>query len=368
MRQWLVAATLAALVAGCGGEKAATQGASASGAAKPAASAAGGVALTGAGSSFAYPIYSKWTYEYAQKTGVKINYQSVGSGAGIRQFSEQVVDFGGTDAPMTDEELAKAKGGPVLQVPTVLGAVAITYNLPSLVGQHLRLTGPVLADIYLGKITKWNAPAIKALNPGLKLPDTDILVVHRSDGSGTTYIVTDYLSAVSPAWKSGPGKGKDINWPVGLGGKGNEGVSGQVKQTEGSIGYVELAYATQNKLPYALLKNKAGNWVAPSLEGATAAAAGVAASLPQNTDFRISVVDAPGKDAYPISSFTWMLIYEYQPNATKGKELVDFVRWGIHEGETLAPSLQYAPLPANIVQMLDKRLDAIKIGQSPPSA
>jgi phosphate transport system substrate-binding protein len=370
MTRWLVATTLAVAIAGCGGGESNSQVAPASeSAAAPASSTANdsmapvsSADLTGAGSTFAYPLYSRWVYEYAQKTGVHVNYQAVGSGAGIRQFSDEIVDFGGTDAPMNDDQLAKAKGGAVLQVPTALGAEAITYNLTGV--SQIRLDGPTLADIYLGKITKWNAPEITKLNPGVKLPSTDILVVHRSDGSGTTFIFTDYLTRVSPAWNSGPGKGTDINWPVGLGGKGNAGVAGQVKQTPGAIGYVELAYATQNNLPYALLKNKAGVFLPPSLEGATAAAAGVAAGLPANTDFRVSVVNAPGKDAYPISSFTWMLVYTTQPDARKGKALVDFVRWGIHDGQQFCKALQYAPLPDNIVKMLDARLDAIKIGSA----
>src|SRR5581483_1137936 len=229
-----------------------------------------------------------------------------------------------------------------------LGAVVLTYNLPE-VKQQLKLTGPVIADIYLGKITKWNAPEITALNKGVNLPNKDILVVHRSDGSGTTYIFTDYLSAVSPAWASGPGKGKDVQWPVGLGGKGNDGVAGQVKQVEGAIGYVELAYVRQNKLAYAMMKNAAGSFVAPSIESVTAAGAGAASKLPENTDFRVSIVNAPGKDAYPISSFTYLLVYQTQPDAAKGKKLVDFIKWAIHDGEAVAPGLDYAPLPKNMV-------------------
>jgi phosphate transport system substrate-binding protein len=322
--------------------------------------AAQGAELTGAGSSFAYPIYSKWAAMYAQKTGVHINYQSIGSSGGIRQLSEQTVDFGASDGPMTDEQIAKAKGGPILHIPTVLGAVAITYNLPE-VTQPLKLTGDVIADIYLGKITKWNDARIAALNSGVHLPAQDIVVVHRSDGSGTTFIFTDYLSAVSPAWASGPGKAQSINWPVGLGGKGSEGVTGQVKQVPGTIGYVELSYAKQNHLPVALIRNAAGAWVAPTIEGVTAAAAGAVAKLPANTDYRISIVNAPGKSAYPISSFTWILVYKNPADATKGKELVDFLRWALHEGEREAASLDYAPLPATMVRMLDKQLAQINV-------
>lgn len=322
--------------------------------------AAQGADLTGAGSSFAYPIYSKWASMYADKTGVKVNYQSIGSSGGIRQLSEQTVDFGGTDGPMTDEQMAGAKGGPILHIPTVLGAVAIIYNVPG-VSAPLKITGDVLADVYLGKITKWNDSRIAALNPGVKLPGQDIIVTHRSDGSGTTYIFTDYLSVVSQSWASGPSRAQAISWPVGLGGKGSEGVSGLVRQTVGAIGYVELSYAKQNKLQTALIKNVAGVWSAPTIEGVTAAAAGAAAKLPANTDYRISIVNAPGKDAYPISSFTWVILYANPSNPAKAKKLVDFLRWALHDGETVAPSLDYAPLPASMVKMLDKRLGEIKV-------
>jgi phosphate transport system substrate-binding protein len=325
-----------------------------------AAQDAGGADLTGAGATFPYPIYSKWFSDYAAKTGVKINYQPIGSGGGIRQLSEQTVDFGASDAPMTDAEQSTAKGGAILHFPTVLGAVVLTYNVPGLTAP-LRLTGEVVANIFLGQITKWNDPRIAAVNAGVTLPAMDILVVHRAEASGTNYIFTDYLSAVSPAFASGPGKGKEVKWPVGLGGKGNDGVTGQVKQTPGAIGYVELAYAKQNKLPYALLKNSAGQFVAPTIESVTAAAAGAAKALPANTDFRVSIVNAPGAAAYPISSFTWLLVYANQSDATKGKKLVDFMRWAFHEGEGSAGSLDYAPLPANMVAMIDKRLATIKL-------
>jgi len=320
-----------------------------------------GADLTGAGATFPAPIYQKWFADYAAKTGVKINYQPIGSGGGIRQLSEQTVDFGASDAPMSDDEMAKAKGGQVLHFPTVLGAVVITYNLPG-VTRSLRLTGDVVADLFLGQITKWNDPKIAALNPGVKLPAMDVLVAHRSDGSGTSYIFTDYLTAVSPAWASGPGKGKEVKWPVGLGGKGNDGVAGLVKQTPGAIGYVELAYVKQNKLPYAELKNASGQFIAPTIESVTAAAAGAARALPPTTDFRVSIVNAPGREAYPISSFTWLLVYANQSDATKGKKLVDFMRWAFHEGERSAGTLDYAPLPANMIAMLDKRLTTVKLG------
>ena len=328
-----------------------------SSAATPAASS--GVALTGAGATFPYPLYSKWFSEYANRTGVKINYQSIGSGGGIRQLSEQTVDFGATDAPMSDAELAKAKGGPILHVPTALGAVVITYNLPG-VTTPLSLTGDVVAAIYQGQITKWNDARIAALNAGVALPATDILVVHRSDGSGTSYVFTDYLASVSPAWAAKPGKGKEVQWPVGLGAKGNEGVAGQVKQTPGAIGYVELAYATQNKMNMASVKNANGEFVAPSIASVTAAAAGAAAKLPPTTDYRISIVNAPGAGVYPISSFTWIIAYAKQADAAKGKKLTDFLRWALSEGQGMESSLDYAPLPEGMRTALLTRVDSIK--------
>jgi phosphate transport system substrate-binding protein len=315
--------------------------------------------LTGAGATFPYPIYSKWFSDYAAKTGVKINYQSIGSGGGIRQLSEQTVDFGATDAPMSNEELGKAKGGAIIHIPTVLGAVVVTYNVP--LAKPLRLDGVTLANIFLGKITKWNDPRIAALNAGVKLPGSDILVVHRSDGSGTSYVFTDYLSSVSADWAAKPGKGKEVQWPVGLGGKGNEGVAGQVSQIPGSIGYVELAYAKQNKLAYADMKNSSGAFVTPTIAAVTAAAAG--AKLPPNTDYRVSIVNAAGKDAYPISSFTWLILYQHQADATKGKKLLAFVRWALTDGEKSAASLDYAPIPASISAQLLKRVDAVKLGK-----
>jgi phosphate transport system substrate-binding protein len=313
--------------------------------------------LNGAGATFPYPIYSKWFYEYAQKTGVKINYQAIGSGGGIRQLTERTVDFGASDAPMSDEEMSKVPVK-VLHFPTVIGAVAVTYNLPG-INTSLKFTPDVLADIFLGKITKWNDSRITSLNPGVKLPATDVLVVHRSDGSGTTFIFTDYLSSVSQSWKNTVGKGKEVQWPVGLGGKGNQGVAGQVKQTPGAIGYVELAYANQNKLPVAELRNQAGNFLKPSLEGATAAASGVAQNLPANTDFRVSIVNAPGAKAYPISSFTWLLLYQHMNNAEKAKELIDFVKWALNTGEQQVSALDYAPLPGNMVQLEMKQLQEV---------
>lgn len=325
------------------------------------AASRGGVALTGAGATFPQPIYSKWFSDYAAQTGVRINYQSIGSGGGIRQLSERTVDFGASDAPMTDEEMSKATGGPILHIPTVLGAVVITYNVPGLTAP-LNLTGELIADVFLGKVTKWNDQRIAALNTGANLPASDILVVHRSDGSGTTYIFSDYLSAVSPAWAAGPGKGKELKWPVGLGGKGNEGVAGQIKQTPGTLGYVELAYANQNKLPAALVRNASGTFVAPTIESITAAAAGAIEKLPPDTDYRVSVVNAPGAQAYPISSFTWILVYQRQPDATKGKQLVDFLKWALTEGEQSAAALDYAPIPATMATQLIDRLGTMQVG------
>ena len=313
--------------------------------------------LTGAGATFPFPIYDKWFHEYAAKKNVQINYQPIGSGGGIKQLTEGTVDFGASDAPMSDAELAKAKG-PIMHIPTVLGAVVVTYNVPELTKQ-LRLDGTTLASIFLGEITKWNDPRIARLNPGAKLPASDILVVHRSDGSGTSYVFTDYLTKVSPSWAAKPGKGKDVQWPIGLGGKGNDGVTGQVKQLPGSIGYVELAYAKQNKLPYAAMKNASGAFVSPTIEAVTAAAAG--ARLPANTDYRVSITDATGKTAYPISSFTWLLVYEKQADAEKGRKLLDFVRWALTEGEKSASSLDYAPIPDAMAKALVKRLGNVTL-------
>jgi phosphate transport system substrate-binding protein len=323
-------------------------------------SSGGSVDLTGAGATFPYPIYSKWFSDYAKTTGVKINYQSIGSGGGIRQLSEGTVDFGASDSPMSDEEMAKAKGGPIVHIPTVLGADVITYNVPG-VTAPLKLTPGAIADIFMGRIIKWNDTRIATLNPGVSLPSQDILVVHRSDGSGTTYIFTDYLSAAVPAWKTSVGKGKEVKWPVGLGGKGNEGVAGQVKQTPGAIGYIELAYAKQNNLPIAAVRNKAGQFVTATVAAVTAAAAGAAAALPANTDYRISIVDAPGADSYPISSFTWILLYQHQTDAGKGKKLVDFLNWALTDGEKEAVALDYAPLPTDMAASVKARLATIDL-------
>jgi phosphate transport system substrate-binding protein len=303
--------------------------------------------LNGAGATFPYPIYSKWFNVYTKvDTSVQFNYQSIGSGGGIKQITEQTVDFGASDGPMSDDQL-KAAPGHLMHFPTVMGAVVLTYNVEGL-KTGLKLTPEAIAGIYLGKITKWNDPALASANPGVKLPDRDVVVVHRADGSGTTYIFTDYLSKISKEWDKKVGKGTSVNWPIGLGGKGNEGVTGFVKQTPDSIGYVELIYALSNELPFADVKNQAGNVVKPSLESVTAAAAGYASRMPE--DFRIVITDAPGAEAYPISGMTWLLVYQKQKDAEKGKKLVQFVDWALHDGQKYASELHYAPLPEAVVQ------------------
>jgi phosphate transport system substrate-binding protein len=310
--------------------------------------------LTGAGATFPNPIYTKWFDAYARETGVRINYQSIGSGGGIRQFTEGTVDFGATDGPMTDAQIAAVKGN-VRHVPTVLGAVAVTYNVPSLREASLRFDGATLADIFLGRITHWNDRRIAALNPGVALPEEDIIVAHRSDGSGTTYIFTDYLTKISPEWKEKVGRATSVNWPTGLGGKGNEGVTQQVKQADGSMGYVELIYAVSNGLPVALVKNSAGSFIEPTLKSVTAAAA--SARLGPDTDFRVSITDAPGADAYPISSFTWLLLPKVAKSSDKSKALDDFVRWMLRPAaQRMAADLHYAPLPAPVIELVQKRL------------
>jgi len=310
-------------------------------------------ALNGAGATFPYPIYSKWFDEYHKvKPDLQINYQSIGSGGGIRQLTEKTVDFGASDGPMNDEQIAKA-GGAVLHIPTVLGAVVPAFNVDGV--SELKLDGPTLAGIFLGKIVNWNDAALKKLNPGVKLPDLAITVVHRSDGSGTSFCFTDYLSKVSPEWASTVKSGASVSWPVGLGGKGNEGVSGLVKQTPGAIGYVELIYATQNNIPYATMKNKAGKFVKATIAGVTAAAAGV--KMPK--DYRVSITDAAGKDAYPISTFTWLLIYP-KNDGGKGPVLKDFLRWELKNGQSMAPALGYAPLPASVKAMVAKTVETIQ--------
>jgi len=318
--------------------------------------------FNGAGATFPNPIYQKWFSEYhnAHKD-VQINYQSIGSGGGIQQLTSGTVDFGASDGPMTDEQLSKVSGK-VFHIPTVLGAVVPMYNINGVNGE-LKFTGEVLADIYLGNIKKWNDPKLAQANPGVKFPDEDIVVVHRSDGSGTTYIFTDYLSKVSSDWKNKVGKGTSVNWPAGLGGKGNEGVSGMVKQTEGSIGYVELIYAVSNKMSYGSVQNAAGAFVKGSLESVTAAAASMK-DMPE--DFRVSINNAPGKDAYPISSFTWLLVPAEWADATKEKAFVDFLTWMVDKGQSMTSSLQYAPLPKNVAAKVKARIKEVKVkpGQS----
>jgi phosphate transport system substrate-binding protein len=306
----------------------------------------GQTTLNGAGASFPNPIYSKWFSEYNKlHPDVQINYQSLGSGAGIRQVISGTVDFGASDGPMTDDQLKEAKGK-ILHIPTVLGAVVPAYNVPGISGE-VKFTPEALAGIFLGKIQKWNDPAIVQANPGVKFPDQAIIVIHRSDGSGTTYIFTDYLSKVSKEWETTVGKGASPKWPVGLGGKGNEGVAGQVRQLQGSIGYIELIYAIENKITYGSVKNQAGNFVKASLDGVTEAAAS-AKSMP--ADFRVSITDAPGKTAYPISSFTWLLIPEQSQDPKKGKIIADFLQWMVTDGQKLTSQLSYAPLPASVVE------------------
>jgi phosphate transport system substrate-binding protein len=313
--------------------------------------------LNGAGATFPNPIYQKWFSEYHNAhQDVQINYQSIGSGGGIAQLTSGTVDFGASDGPMTDEQLAKVSGK-VFHIPTVLGGVVPTYNVNGVSGE-LKFTGDVLADIFLGNIKKWNDPKLAKANPGVKFPDEDIIVVHRSEGSGTTYIFTDYLSKVSPAWKDKVGKGTSVNWPAGLGGKGNEGVSGMVKQTEGSLGYVELIYAISNQMAYGSVQNAAGSFVKASLDSVTAAAASVK-DMPD--DFRVSITNAPGKDAYPISSFTWLLVPAEWADANKEKAFVDFLTFMVDKGQTMTAALQYAPLPKNVAAKVKARIKEIKV-------
>jgi phosphate transport system substrate-binding protein len=309
------------------------------------------VQINGAGATFPNPIYSKWFAEYQKShPNVKVNYQSIGSGGGIKQLTAQTVFFGASDMPMTDEQL-KGAPGPVLHFPTVLGGVVPVYNVEG-VTQPLRFTGALLADIYLGKVRKWNDAAIAAANPGVKLPATDIAVVHRSDGSGTTFIWCDFLSKVSPEYKQKVGASTSVNWPAGVGAKGNEGVSGLVKQTPGAIGYVELIYALHNDIAYGSVQNKAGQFVTASLQSVTAAATG--AAVPD--DFRVSITNADGRDAYPIASFTWMLLYRNSADKERSRVMVDFMKWALTEGQKFAPDRGYAPLPKSVV---DKEMSAL---------
>ena len=348
---------LAAFLAACGG----SGGGDAKGASGDSAGSqpsGGAVTLTGAGATFPAPIYSKWFSDYGQAHGVQVNYQSIGSGGGIQQVTAGTVDFGASDAPMSAEEEGKVPG--ILQLPTVLGAVAVTYNLPGL-AQPLKLSGPVLASIFLGKVTKWNDPAIEADNPGVALPATNIAVVHRSDGSGTTFVFTDYLAQVSPEWKAGPASGKSVNWPGGLGAKGNEGVAGAVKQTAGAIGYVELAYAMQNGLSMASLKNAAGQYVAPSVDATAAAAAGVAERV-AGGDFRVSLNNAAGAATYPIATWTYLLVPPHWSDCGKAQAFSSLVDWALTQGADAARQLHYAPLPDQVREGVRQKLGTLTCG------
>jgi phosphate transport system substrate-binding protein len=322
----------------------------------PASPAGGSVALQGAGATFPFPLYSKWIDAYNKKSpNVKIDYQSIGSGGGIKQITERTVDFGASDAPMKDEQLHAIQGNEIMHIPTVLGAVVVTYNLQG-VQSGLKLDGQTVADVYLGNVKRWNDAKIASQNPGVTLPDTPILPVYRSDGSGTTSIFTDYLAKVSPDWKGKVGSGTSVSWPAGVGAKGNEGVTGQVKSTPGAMGYVELIYAEQNKLPYASVKNMAGEYVTPSLDAVTAAGAAAAKTIPD--DLRVSITNAEGAGAYPISGFTYLLVYKNYDDQAKGKALSDFIMWALNDGETMAKDLTYAPLPAEVQQ---KALAKVKL-------
>jgi phosphate transport system substrate-binding protein len=348
-------------LAGCGGQSSTNTGDTAAGGTATSEATQGGATagadkLTGAGATFPYPLYAKWFDAYNKAKNVQINYQSIGSGAGIKQLTAQTVDFGASDAPLKDDDLKKMPSETV-HIPTVAGAVVVAYNLPG-APAALKMDGATLANIYLGKIKKWNDPALTALNPGAKLPATSIAVGHRSDGSGTTYIFTNYLKAVSPEWSTKVGAGKSVDWPVGIGAKGNDGVAGIIKQSPGGIGYVELAYAKQNKLSYASLKNKAGQFVEPSAASVTAAASGASAAL--QGDIRAPIANSASAQAYPISGFTYILAYKQQKDAAKGQALKDFLKWSMTEGQNMAADLDYAPLPKEIVAMNEKTIDSIQ--------
>jgi phosphate transport system substrate-binding protein len=351
----VLTASALAMIAGCSGGSAppATER---DGGAAP--GGGGGIQINGAGATFPNPIYSKWFSEYNKlHPNVRINYQSLGSGAGIRQLTSRTVFFGASDQPMRDEQLQGAPGK-ILHFPTVLGAVVPIYNLPGVSGQ-LKFTGPLLADIVLGKVKKWNDPAIVKLNPGVTLPATDLALVHRSDGSGTTFIFADYLGKVSPEFMKTVGVDASLKWPVGVGAKGNEGVSGMVQQTPGSVGYVELVYALQNKIPVGSVQNSTGAFVVPTVASVTAAAAGAAAKMP--ADFRVSITNAPGADAYPIASFTWLLLYEDPPDKAQAVIMKEFIRWALIDGQKMAPELGYASLPQQVVDMELKALEQLKV-------
>ena len=316
--------------------------------------------LNGAGATFPAPLYTKWFDEYRKLTGVEVNYQAIGSGGGIKGISDRTADFGASDGPMTDEQLKAARGGEILHIPMTLGAVVPISNIPEHQGQTLRFSGETLAGIFLGTITRWDDAELQADNPSLTLPSTDIVVVHRADGSGTTFIWTDYLSNVSPDWKSRVGTATSVSWPTGLGGQGNAGVTNEVTQNPYSIGYVELIYAIQQKLPPGQVKNRDGNYVTPSIESVTAAAASMGSSIP--ADLRASIVNAPGADAYPVSGFTWVLAYKDTPEKAKATALARLLYWAIYDGQKLAPDLGYAPLPAEIVTRAEEKILSLQSG------
>jgi phosphate transport system substrate-binding protein len=342
----LILAMLALAAAGCSSGEPVVPGEDQSG---------GRVKLNGAGSTFVFPMLSKWTSVYdSVREGTRINYQSIGSGGGIRQVIAGTVDFGATDGPMTDEQLQDTEK-PILHVPVVMGAVVPAYNLPG--KKAINFSGPVLADIFLGKITKWNDPALAELNPGVKLPDQPIVVVRRADGSGTTYIWVDYLAKVSPQWQKKVGVGTSVRWPVGLGSKGNEGVAGQLKRIPGSIGYLELVYALQNNIPYGKVRNREGRLIKASPETVSAAGAGAVDSIP--ADLRVSITDAAGKNSYPISGFVWLLVHEDQRSEAKGREMADFLWWVTHEGQEFTEALDYAPIPQEVVRLAEDKIKAM---------
>ena len=321
-------------------------------------SAGAQVRLNGAGATFPNIIYLDWIITYnRQFDNVELNYQSIGSGGGIRQFSDKTVDFGGTDAPMTDSAITAIQGN-VLHLPTVLGAVVPTYNLPGVTGS-LKFTADILADIFLGRITRWNDPRVAAVNPGVSLPASDVIVVHRSDGSGTTYVWTDYLAKVSPEWSQRVGRGTSVNWPVGLGGRGNEGVAATVRQTPGAVGYVELGYALINRMSIGTVRNRSGGFIMPTLESVTAAAAGAMDDMGPTTDFRVSITDSPGAQAYPIASFTWLLVRKTYPDHAKARELAKFIWWALTDGQAKAAGLGYAPLPKEMLPWIEARLKTV---------
>jgi phosphate transport system substrate-binding protein len=357
---WILAAGVTVLGFGCkGGDSSQASGTTPSGSATAAPAADSNVVLNGSGATFPNPLYQKWIQEYQRANPkVKINYQSVGSGAGIKAITDKTVDFGASDAPMSDEQLGKA-GAKLLHVPMTLGAVVVTYNVAG-APDHLKLSPEVLAGMFLGDIKKWNDPKITALNAGAKLPDTAVGIVYRSDGSGTTAVFTDYLSKVSPDWKTKIGTGTSVKWPTGTGANKNDGVTNQIKQTPGAVGYIELAYAVQTQQPTASLKNKSGKFVDPSLDAITAAAAASSSKIPD--DLRVSITDAEGDAAYPISAFTYILVYQDMTDASKAKALADFLWWGVHDGQKLGAPLQYAVLPAEVVTKDEAKLKSLTAG------